>query len=91
MVIWKENVVKTKNEVESEIKRVTKMYKQFLDIPKINEDHAGEDDYIFLMQTLAKAKLDTLYWVTGKKRPLFRCDKGRLPISSHGGKSETRK
>lgn len=29
---------------------------------------------VALMQVEAKAKLDSLYWVLGEKRPKFKCD-----------------
>ncbi len=63
--------MKTEQEIKEQIKEVTKSYKHVLDcklaVIDINAPRA-------LMQLEAIAKLNTLYWVMGKKRPKFKYD-----------------
>lgn len=63
--------LRTEKEIREQIKAVTESYKHVLDCKlagiQINAPRA-------LMQLEASAKLDTLYWTIGEKRPKFKYD-----------------
>ncbi len=63
--------MKTKQEIENEIKKTIEDYRHVLDCGpatvEINSPRA-------LMQLAATSKLNTLYWSIGEKRPQFTCD-----------------
>ena len=64
--------MKTEKEIKEQIKKVTEGYQHVLDCKMATMDSNAPRA---LMQISAVAKLDTLYWVLGKKRPKFEYDK----------------
>ena len=64
--------IKSEDKIVSQIWKVEQMYQRALNSPCAT---VLENAPLALMQLEAKNKLDALYWVLGKKRPRFGCDK----------------